>query len=44
MTNEERALIEYRMERARETVDEARIMFDAGRINTYVNRLYYACF
>ena len=44
MTKEERALIEYRMERARETVDEARIMFDAGRINTYVNRLYYACF
>lgn len=32
------------MERARETLDEARIMFDAGRVNTYVNRLYYACF
>ncbi len=44
MTKEERALIEYRMERARETLDEARIMFDAGRVNTYVNRLYYACF
>jgi len=40
MTKEERALIEYRMERARETLGEARIMFDAGRINTYVNRLY----
>lgn len=44
MTKEERALIEYRMERARETLGEARIMFDAGRINAYVNRLYYACF
>jgi uncharacterized protein (UPF0332 family) len=44
MTKEERALIEYRMERARETLDEAKIMFDAGRINAYVNRLYYACF
>ena len=44
MTKEERALIKYRMERARETIDEARIMFDAGRINAYVNRLYYACF
>ena len=44
MTKEERALIEYRMERARETLDEARVMFDAGRINAYVNRLYYACF
>jgi len=44
MTKEERALIEYRMERAHETIDEAKIMFDAGRINAYVNRLYYACF
>jgi uncharacterized protein (UPF0332 family) len=44
MTKEERALIEYRMERAHETLDEAEIMFDAGRINTFVNRLYYACF
>ena len=44
MTKEERALIEYRMERARDTLGEARIMFDAGRINTYVNRLYYPCF
>ncbi len=44
MTKEERALIEYRMERAQEALGEARIMFDAGRINTYVNRLYYACF
>jgi uncharacterized protein (UPF0332 family) len=44
MTKEERALIKYRMERARETFDEAKIMFDAGRINAYVNRLYYACF
>jgi len=44
MTKEERSLIEYRMKRAHETLDEARIMFDAGRINAYVNRLYYACF
>jgi hypothetical protein len=44
MTKEERSMIEYRMERAREALDEAKIMFDAGRINAYVNRLYYACF
>lgn len=44
MTKDERSLIEYRMERAHETLGEAKIMFDAGRINTYVNRLYYACF
>jgi uncharacterized protein (UPF0332 family) len=44
MTKEERSLIKYRMERAHETLDEAKILFDAGKINTYVNRLYYACF
>jgi len=44
MTKEKRALIEYRIERARETLDDARVMLDAGRINAYVNRLYYACF
>ncbi len=44
MTKEERSLIEYRMERAREALDDAKIMFEAMRINTYVNRLYYACF
>jgi uncharacterized protein (UPF0332 family) len=44
MTKEERTLIEYRMQRAYETIDEAKIMFDGGHLNAYVNRLYYACF
>ena len=44
MTNEELALIKYRMDRAKETIDEAILLFEAGHINTYVNRLYYACF
>jgi len=44
MTKEEQALIAYRMERAYEAIDEARMLFDAGHINLYVNRLYYACF
>ena len=44
MTKEERALVAYRMERAREAIDEAKMLFDAGHINSYVNRLYYACF
>ncbi len=44
MTKEEQALIEYRMERARETLDEAKMLFDGGHLNAYVNRLYYACF
>jgi uncharacterized protein (UPF0332 family) len=44
MTEEKRALIKYRLERARETLDEAQILFEAGKTNAYVNRLYYACF
>ncbi len=44
MTEEEKVLIEYRMERARQAIEEARTMFDAGYVNAYVNRLYYACF
>lgn len=44
MTEEEKALIVYRMERAHEAIDEAKMLFEAGHINLYVNRLYYACF
>jgi uncharacterized protein (UPF0332 family) len=44
MTNEEYTLISYRMERAHESLDEAEMILDSGRINAHVNRLYYACF
>lgn len=44
MTPEEQALVQYRLERAREALDEARLLFESGHIHTYVNRLYYACF
>jgi len=44
MTNEERSLIAYRISRAHEALEEARILFNAGHANSYVNRLYYACF
>lgn len=44
MTDEEKSLIAYRMERAHEAIDEAKTLFDAGHVNSYVNRLYYACF
>lgn len=44
MTDESKALVRYRLERAYETLDEAKVLFDAGHINAYVNRLYYACF
>ncbi|MFZ2147375.1 MAG: HEPN domain-containing protein [Sedimentisphaerales bacterium] len=44
MTKEEKALIAYRIERAHEAIEEAEMLFNAGHINLYVNRLYYACF
>ncbi len=44
MTPEEHALVEYRLERAREALDEAQLLFEAGHLPTYVNRRYYACF
>lgn len=40
----QQALIAYRIARAAESLDEARLLLDAGHLNTAVNRLYYACF
>ena len=37
-------LIGYRIERAHEALDEARLLADHGHANSAVNRLYYACF
>jgi uncharacterized protein (UPF0332 family) len=37
-------LIQYRLSRARETLDEVRELGKLGRWNGAVNRLYYACF
>ena len=34
----------YRMTRANETLEDARILANTGRWNACVNRLYYACF
>ena len=44
MTKEIKDLAKYRIERALQTLDEAKLLFDSGYINTYINRLYYACF
>ena len=44
MKEETLALINYRLERAHETLEEARILLEQEHANTYVNRLYYACF
>ena len=38
------ALVAYRMQRAGEALDEARIMQRIGHWNTCANRLYYAAF
>ena len=44
MTAEERTLVQYRLDRAQEAMEEAKLLFEAGHLHTYVNRLYYACF
>ena len=44
MKKETKTLIKYRLERSSESIEEAKILFERGFANTYVNRLYYACF
>lgn len=44
MTERRKDLVLYRMDRAKETLEDARILANAGRWNACVNRLYYACF
>jgi len=39
-----KTIVLYRIERARESLEEADILLKQGFTNTYVNRLYYACF
>jgi len=38
------ALVQYRIERALQTLQEAEYMTDGGYYNAAVNRLYYACY
>lgn len=38
------SLVRYRLERADETIVEAKLLADAGHFNATMNRLYYACF
>jgi len=44
MTGDQRDLIRYRMERAGETLQEARLMLEHGHLHGAANRIYYACF
>lgn len=38
------ALIDYRLERAHNTLREADLLYNGGFFNAAVNRLYYACY
>jgi uncharacterized protein (UPF0332 family) len=44
VTDETRTLARHRLERAREALDEARLLIDKGHTNAFVSRLYYGCF
>ena len=44
MTEWSSDLVMHRITRAKETMEDARILANAGRWNACVNRLYYACF
>lgn len=44
MSNERDALVKYRIAKALDTLEDARILAAALRWNPCVNRLYYACF
>lgn len=44
MTPEECTLVRYRLQRARETLEEVVLLHEKNRLNAAVNRLYYACF
>lgn len=44
MSDSKSDLVNYRLQRAYEALEDARILAKAARWNTCVNRLYYACF
>lgn len=44
MTGKIEDLLKYRIERAHETLADARLLAEGGRWNSCVNRLYYASF
>jgi len=37
-------IIIYRRNKAKETLEDAEILFKAGRFPSSMNRIYYACF
>lgn len=39
-----KAYVRYRLEKAQEVYQAARVLYDASQWNSVINRLYYACF
>ena len=44
MNSNQKELVKYRLERSKETLEQAKIMFDTKHPTGVINRLYYACF
>jgi uncharacterized protein len=44
MKPEMTTLIQYRVNRAYESIEEAKLLLENGHLHSSVNRLYYACF
>ncbi len=44
MTPGQGELVQYRLARAMESLDEARLLLTNGHVRTVVNRIYYPCF
>ena len=44
MKPEMTTLIQYRVDRALESIEEAKLLLENGHLHSSVNRLYYACF
>lgn len=44
MTDGQKDLIHYRISRARETLDEARVLLESNMTHGSANRIYYVCF
>jgi len=44
MNEETKELIKYRIERAEESLDSARVLFNNGKLYSSLNRIYYAMF
>jgi uncharacterized protein len=44
VTKETRTLVRYRLGRAKEALEEVVLLLESNHTNTFVNRLYYACF